>query len=127
MSLGAAGAQIFVDGAAYPAATIAANTNGWNNAAVKYLAVFPGPKANAVGLFDHVRLWNVQLSAAQIAALEPARSVTLVVPAPISTWTLNGTSGFQDTGAADVDFTITGTWADLTKASLVQGVSGTSA
>jgi hypothetical protein len=127
VSLGAAGAQIFVDGAAYPAATIAANTNGWNNAAVKYLAVFPGPKANAVGLFDHVRLWNVQLSAAQIAALEPARSVTLVVPAPISTWTLNGTGGFADSGAADVDFTIAGTFADLTTGSMVQGGSGNSA
>ena len=56
-----------------------------------------------------------------------AASAAAKVPTPISTWTLDGTGGFNDSGPAAVNMTIVGSWTDLTTGSLVSGVGGTSA
>jgi Concanavalin A-like lectin/glucanases superfamily len=51
------------------------------------------------------------------------------VPAPISLWSFDETGGtsFADHGPANVPMDIVGTWADLSTASMVQGIGGTSA
>ncbi len=78
LSLGPQGARIYLDGAELPAAAIPANTNGWNNGRVKYLGRWTdGVQAPAVGVFDRLRIWNRQLTGAEIAELEPAQSISL--------------------------------------------------
>jgi hypothetical protein len=51
------------------------------------------------------------------------------VPALISLWSFDETGGmsFADSGPANVPMTIVGAWADLSTASMVQGIGGTSA
>ena len=71
LSLGPQGARIYLDGVELPAAAIPANTNGWNNGRVKYLGRWTdGVQAPAVGVFDRLRIWNRQLTGAEIAELE---------------------------------------------------------
>jgi Concanavalin A-like lectin/glucanases superfamily len=83
LSLGSQGARIYLDGAELTAAAIPDNTNGWNNGRVKYLGRWvDGIQAPAVGVFDCLRIWNRQLTSAEIADLEPAQSVTLPQPEP---------------------------------------------
>ena len=76
LSLGPEGAHIYFDGA--EAGAILENINAWNNARVKYLGRWTdGGQAPAVGVFDHLRIWNRQLTSDMIALLEPAQSVVL--------------------------------------------------
>ena len=83
LSLGSQGARIYLDGAELTAAAIPDNTNGWNNGRVKYLGRWiDGIQAPAVGVFDCLRIWNRQLTSAEIADLEPAQSVALPQPEP---------------------------------------------
>jgi hypothetical protein len=78
LTLGPLGARIYLDGAELTAAAIPANVNSWNNARVKYLGVFSdGASEPAVGAFDRFRIWDRQLSGAEIALLEPAQSTVL--------------------------------------------------
>jgi hypothetical protein len=78
LSLGSQGARIYLDGAELGAAAIAANSNGWNNARVKYLGRWTdGVQGQAVGVFDRLRIWNRQLTGAEIAELEAAQSISL--------------------------------------------------
>jgi hypothetical protein len=78
LTLGALGARIYLDGAPLTNAFILANTNGWNNARTKYLGRWiDGVEGPADGAFDGLRIWDRQLTSAQIATLEPAQSITL--------------------------------------------------
>ena len=80
LTLGSLGARIYLNGVPLTNAFILANTNGWNNARVKYVGVFTnGLSAPADGAFDGLRIWGQQLNSAQIATLEPAQSITLAV------------------------------------------------
>ncbi len=82
LSLGPQGARIYLDGSEL-AAAIPENTNGWNNGRVKYLGRWTdGVQAPAVGVFDRLRIWDRQLSSAEIVDLKPAQSVTLPQPEP---------------------------------------------
>lgn len=81
VSFGGLGAKIYLDGTPLTVGTIEENLNGWNNSRVKYLGAFPTTLATpADGAFDHVRLWDRQLSDAEVAGLEPATSITLTPP-----------------------------------------------
>lgn len=78
LTLGSLGARIYLNGVPLPNAFILANTNGWNNARIKYVGVFTnGLGAPADGAFDGLRIWDQQLNSAQIAILELAQSITL--------------------------------------------------
>jgi hypothetical protein len=78
LTLGPQGARLYLDGAELTAAAIPENSNGWNNGRVKYLGRWTdGVQAPAVGVFDRLRIWNRQLTGAEIAELEPAQSITL--------------------------------------------------
>jgi hypothetical protein len=77
LTLGPLGARIYLDGIPLTQAFILGNTNSWNNARIKHLGIFPGEVGPADGAFDGLRLWDQQLNSAQIATLEPARSITL--------------------------------------------------
>ena len=78
LTLGAQGARIYLDGAELAAAAIPANTNGWNHGRVKFLGRWTdGAQAPAIGVFDRLRIWNRQLTGAEIAELEAAQSISL--------------------------------------------------
>jgi Concanavalin A-like lectin/glucanases superfamily len=78
LSLGPQGARLYLDGAELVAAAIPENLNGWNNARVKFLGRWTdGVQGSAVGVFDRIRIWNRQLTGAEIAALEAAQSISL--------------------------------------------------
>jgi Concanavalin A-like lectin/glucanases superfamily len=79
LTLGSLGARIYLDGAPLISAFILANTNGWNNTRIKYLGIFPQVElgGQADGAFDGLRIWDQQLNSAQIATLEPARSIDI--------------------------------------------------
>ena len=48
---------------------------------------------------------------------------------PVSLWSFDEIAGpsFDDSGQADVSMAMVGTWANLSTASMVQGIGGTSA
>jgi hypothetical protein len=77
VTFGPQGARIYLDGAPLTSAFILANTNGWNNARTKHLGRWIDGAGPAEGAFDGLRIWDRQLTSAQIAALEPAQSITL--------------------------------------------------
>jgi hypothetical protein len=78
LTMGPAGDKIYLDGTPFPNAFTALNTNGWNNAAVKYLGIYTdGVQAGADGAFDQIRLYNRQLSDNEIMALPAAQSINI--------------------------------------------------
>ena len=107
--------------------TIPQNTNGWNNSRVKYLGIWSGGTIPASAVFDHLQIWNGELTQAQRDLMADAQAVPLP-SGPISIWPLNETSGtvFDDTEPANVNGTIFNTWADLSTTTMVAGGGGTS-
>jgi hypothetical protein len=78
LTLGSLGARIYLDGVPLTHAFIPANRNGWNNTRIKHLGVWTdGVLDGADGAFDGFRIWDRQLTAEQVATLEPAQSVSL--------------------------------------------------
>jgi hypothetical protein len=83
LTLGSSGARIYLDGVPLTNAFILANTNGWNNAQIKFLGIFTDAVSSpADGAFDRFRIWNRALTPKQIAALEPAQSISLPAKSP---------------------------------------------
>jgi Concanavalin A-like lectin/glucanases superfamily len=73
VTFGPAGTRIYLDGVPLTHAFILDNHNGWNNARVKHLGRWTDGVLNqAIGVFDGLRLWDRQLTAAQVSTLEPA-------------------------------------------------------
>lgn len=57
--------------------SIPQNTNGWNNARVKFFGTWvDGAIGSIEGGIDHIRIWSGELQASGVAALEAAVSVT---------------------------------------------------
>jgi Concanavalin A-like lectin/glucanases superfamily len=78
LTLGPEGARIYLDGAPLTDGFILAHQNGWNNARIKHLGKWTdGVTDGADGAFDRFRIWNRQLTSAQIADLETAQSIAL--------------------------------------------------
>lgn len=76
LTLGRQGARLYLDGVALAAAVIPANVNGWNNDRTKYLARWTdGDQSPAIGAFDHMRIWDRQMVAEEIALLDLAQSL----------------------------------------------------
>src|SRR5690606_25659809 len=68
VTMGTGGARVYQDGAELASAAIPGNTNAWNNARVKCLGRWTdGVQSPADGAFDHVQLWDRELSPAEIA------------------------------------------------------------
>jgi hypothetical protein len=107
LTLGPSGARIYLDGKPLRNAFIPDNTNGWNNGRIKFLGVFPdGALSPAHGVFDGLRIWDRQLTEAQIASLERPRSIPLDgaqaerPPANATVWVApGGTASFPGTQA----------------------------
>ena len=126
LTLGSLGARIYLDGVPLTDAFILANTNGWNNTQIKYLGVFTdGVSSPADGAFDRFRIWDRQLTSEQIAALEPAQSITLpaaplLVP-NVGEWLINdgmaipatGTVRYARPGGSGIGGTTEGVAGDL--------------
>ena len=84
LSLGSAGVKLYLDNTLLSIAPASGNTNGWNNALPKYLAVFSDGLSNpADAAFDEIRLWDRQFSDVEVQALAAARSISISSAATI--------------------------------------------
>lgn len=111
-TFGPGGAKIYVDDT--EVANIPENTNGWDNTVNKYLGVWSdGASPTSQGVFDHLRIWDGELEASGVAALEPAVEAIVAVDDPqgtlaaSSTFDVDVAANDRNIGAGNLNIVIT--------------------